>query len=241
MVVTPAVTEVARIAWSPAAQATFRRLHVGGARPVAVDGLLREWNAPARWTWAWLRARFARRKVSVSVDEDGVCSNRRYVPLTFGAFLRRMHDGRHYLAEVHLPTVFPELMADLCQPAVVPPGAALPSRHPNAWFSGAGISKGLHYDRADNVLCQVRGRKQVWLISPDQSEAMYPDLGSSHPHNSRVRTPLAPDLQRYPRFAEVAMHAVELSPGTALYIPPGWWHFTRAATPSISVNYWWVE
>jgi hypothetical protein len=54
--------------------------------------------------------------------------------------------------------------------------------------------------------------------------------------------PMAPDLKKYPRFAEAARHAqsTTLEPGDALYIPYGWWHGVESLEPlSILVNYWW--
>src|SRR3546814_2525666 len=52
----------------------------------------------------------------------------------------------------------------------------------------------------------------------------------------------APDLTRYPRFAEALAHAMtaELEPGDAIYIPGLWWHDVQAAGPfNVLVNYWW--
>ena len=54
--------------------------------------------------------------------------------------------------------------------------------------------------------------------------------------------PAAPDLDRYPRFAE-AMAVAEsgvLAPGDAIYIPFHWWHAVDSLDPvSIFMNYWW--
>jgi hypothetical protein len=55
--------------------------------------------------------------------------------------------------------------------------------------------------------------------------------------------PFAPDLERFPRFAEAARHAevATLEPGDAIYIPYGWWHGVESLDPvSILVNYWWT-
>src|SRR3546814_12126380 len=56
--------------------------------------------------------------------------------------------------------------------------------------------------------------------------------------------PFAPDLDRYPRFAEAWSHASEatLEPGDALYLPYMWWHGVESLEPvSILVNYWWTD
>jgi hypothetical protein len=56
--------------------------------------------------------------------------------------------------------------------------------------------------------------------------------------------PLAPDLERCPRYREAwaAAQQAVLEPGDALYIPYAWWHGVDALEPvSFLVNYWWVE
>ncbi len=54
----------------------------------------------------------------------------------------------------------------------------------------------------------------------------------------------APDLDRFPRFADALSHAMvaELEAGDALYIPSMWWHHVEGlARFNILVNYWWRE
>src|SRR3546814_14738287 len=56
--------------------------------------------------------------------------------------------------------------------------------------------------------------------------------------------PFAPDLDRYPRFAEAWSHASEATPepGDALYLPHMWWHGVESLEPvSILLNYWWTD
>lgn len=52
----------------------------------------------------------------------------------------------------------------------------------------------------------------------------------------------APDLARFPRFAEAMRHAqvAELAPGDALFIPSLWWHHIEALEGfNVLLNYWW--
>lgn len=219
----------------------FQRNYVRPLIPVVIENLLSNWKASARWTWKNLRTYYGERTVRASYDPEGVCSNRCYVNLSFEEYLDRMDEGSLYLTEVHLPTVFPELMADIVMPELVPPLMVLSGRQPNAWFSSANVSKSLHYDTSDNLLCQVMGRKQVLLFSPDQSVYMYPDNHSKFPHNSRIRNPAKVDLSQFPEFANTRACSVIIGSGDVLYIPPGWWHFTTSIEHSISVNYWWVN
>lgn len=50
----------------------------------------------------------------------------------------------------------------------------------------------------------------------------------------------APDPDSFPLFMRVPYSECTLNEGDILYIPRRWWHFVRAETPSISVNYWWT-
>jgi hypothetical protein len=43
----------------------------------------------------------------------------------------------------------------------------------------------------------------------------------------------------YPGFSDIPYVECILSPGDALYIPIGWWHYVRSCSVGISVSYWW--
>jgi hypothetical protein len=54
----------------------------------------------------------------------------------------------------------------------------------------------------------------------------------------------APDLERFPRFAEAqqAAQSADLEPGDAIYIPFLWWHGVKSLDSfNALVNYWWNE
>ena len=49
----------------------------------------------------------------------------------------------------------------------------------------------------------------------------------------------APDYSQFPRAAGLMFQECLLSAGQMLYIPPGWPHYVKSLTPSISVSFWW--
>ena len=54
----------------------------------------------------------------------------------------------------------------------------------------------------------------------------------------------APDLERFPRFAEAldAAQSAELGPGDALYIPSLWWHAVASLDElGAMINFWWRD
>ena len=100
-----------------------------------------------------------------------------------------------------------------------------------------------HYDMAANLAVVVAGSRRFTLFPPEQIANLYVgpvDRTVAGQPTSMVH-PLAPDLARYPRFAEAQRHALvaDLAPGDALYIPPMWWHHVQATAPlNVLVNYW---
>ncbi|MFT3997838.1 MAG: cupin-like domain-containing protein [Asticcacaulis sp.] len=119
----------------------------------------------------------------------------------------------------------------------------LPDVPPRIWVGNAVVTR-THYDLNDNIACVVAGRRRFSLFPPEQTPNLYPG-----PYERTIGgvpvsmvDPDAPDLTRYPRFAEAqkARIDVELEPGDALYIPYGWWHQVRSLSPfNVLVNYWW--
>ena len=96
-----------------------------------------------------------------------------------------------------------------------------------------------HKDPTPNFLCQVLGQKYVRLYSSLYDEAMYPCSGILR-NTSQVDVE-SPDLSRFPLFSKAPYQDVILQPGETLFIPPGYWHYVRSLSVSISVSFWWTE
>lgn len=103
-----------------------------------------------------------------------------------------------------------------------------------------------HNDTPANLACVAAGRRRFTLFPRDQFRNLY--LGPID--NTPAGRPVsmvdfhAPDLDRFPRFAEALAHAqvAELDAGDVLYIPSMWWHHVEGLAPfNILVNYWWRE
>jgi hypothetical protein len=101
-----------------------------------------------------------------------------------------------------------------------------------------------HYDLKENIGCVVAGRRRFTLYPPEQIGNLYPGPLELTPAGTPVSVvdPQAPDLEKYPRFAEAAAAAqsAELRPGDAIYIPYYWWHAVDSLEPiNLFINYWW--
>ncbi|MDB5735037.1 MAG: cupin [Alphaproteobacteria bacterium] len=116
---------------------------------------------------------------------------------------------------------------------------------PRIW-AGNAVTAPTHYDMSDNIACVVAGRRCFTFFPPDQLANLYVgplDFTPAGQPTSMVEL-AAPDLQRYPRFAQAlaAAETAELGPGDAVFIPNLWWHHVEALEPfNILVNYWWFD
>ncbi|SDH29028.1 cupin-like domain-containing protein [Paraburkholderia phenazinium] len=93
----------------------------------------------------------------------------------------------------------------------------------------------LHCDLANSFLAQVHGRKRVRLYSPSQDEVVYAFDAFNTYRPCRVDA-AAPDLARFPRFAEARGVDVVIEPGDLLVIPTGWFHCVWALDHVLSIS-----
>lgn len=111
-----------------------------------------------------------------------------------------------------------------------------------AWFSGLGVRTWLHYDNngCHNLNAQLTGRKQCWLLAPDQLARLAPfPLGGANPaHNcSQID---ADDPAEHPGLASVPQWTATLEAGDLLFIPAWWFHtFRHLGEFNSNVNFWW--
>jgi hypothetical protein len=119
----------------------------------------------------------------------------------------------------------------------------------SAWsyvWLGNAVTAATHYDNMEGINCTVIGRKRFTFFPPDQLANLYVgplELSPGGQPTSMVRVS-APDLERYPRFAQAlaAAETAEIEPGDAIFVPSLWWHNVEALEPvNFSINFWWCE
>lgn len=237
----------------------FAAIRAAG-RPVVLRGLVADWPAvtAARKGDAEMVRYLSREPTPRPVSAIAAAPSERgrffYTPdLTGLNFVRGNGRLENFLADLLRAAAMPEPPAMAVQSeeiATLLPAfarenrlALLPEVTARIWI-GNRIRVGTHYDAKENVACCVAGQRRFTTYPPDQIAGLYPGPFELTPAGVPVSMvdPVAPDLARFPRFAEAARRAesATLEPGDAIYIPYGWWHGVDSLAPvSILVNYWW--
>ena len=111
---------------------------------------------------------------------------------------------------------------------------------PQIWLGAVPVNvpaSSLHHDPLDGFLYQIMGRKKFVLYPPSQASNLYPMKAYNHYQACWVK-PEAPDLERFPDFAQARGIEVVLKPGELLVQPAGWFHAVYCLdSPTFSVSY----
>lgn len=211
-------------------------------RPVVLTDTVAAWPALRRWTPAQLRERLAGRELTLDgkryrfedfIDQVVAADPARPVPYL----------NQHVLCET-----IPELLEDLQpEPWFFSPNW-LPGRYGirfiDQWFNQApqpqlfigakgGGFRVLHYDHLHlhAFSVQIHGSKRFYVYPPEQTPFLY-----ATKNFSAVEDVVAPDLTRFPLFAQARPIIEDLHPGEVLFLPSGWWHDTRLLSTSVSIS-----
>jgi hypothetical protein len=230
-------------------------------QPAVLRGLAADWPAvaagrgPAEGLAQYLTRVAAPREVPVLMgppeiegrffySDDLRALNFTRAPMRFGAFLGLLLAQRDAarpealsLQSEPVPELLPGFQSGNDIALLDPPAI------PRAWL-GSAVRVATHFDVKENIGVVVAGRRRFTLFPPEQVANLYPGPFELTPAGTPVSLvdPAAPDLDRFPRFAEAmaAAQSAELEPGDAIYIPYLWWHGVDSLEPvNLFINYWW--
>uniref|UniRef100_A0A914GXI7 JmjC domain-containing protein n=1 Tax=Globodera rostochiensis TaxID=31243 RepID=A0A914GXI7_GLORO len=225
--------------------------------PVVIRGMVSGWPAFEKWSFSYLNSLCGHRLVPVELGSKYTDEDWRQLLMSFNQYLteyvfpavKPAQPG--YMAQHRLLDQIPELLADVPVPDYcvfgehsegksVGDGAVIESDHDltiNAFIGPAGTVSPLHTDPRHNLFCQIRGRKFVRLISPQNRCALYLYDDLMRQNTSQVDVE-CPDFEQFPDFGKIQCHDFVVEAGQCLFIPRGWFHHVRALEPSISISIW---
>lgn len=210
--------------------------------PVILTDLMKNWKALSLWTPEYLKQNYGQVKVGVQVDRESnplyeVERNKHQKIMPFGEFVDRVVSGRqtndYYMGSYNGNLERKELQG-LLEDIEMFPEYLDEQKDPknfSFWFGPAGTVTPLHFDSLNSFLCQVYGRKQVRLISPNHKHLLY-NFGKYH---SKIDLAY-PDYEKYPRLKDVHIIDIFLEAGEVLFLPVGWWHYVKSLEISISIS-----
>jgi ribosomal protein L16 Arg81 hydroxylase len=211
--------------------------------PLVVRGLARE-LAPELSPAALLEIDQGR-QVSVQHSEKDVHNHHHAgevdsVETNLGEALRLVEGGRHYISQVNIVELFPELLSKLPRGPRIGGALRLPPIYfgLNLWYGSEGVAHPIHFDSQENMFFQAFGEKEFTIappratLSPDE-EGTLKNVGGIDIHSSEAHDE--------PQLADVPFQRFSMLEGDVLYMPVGWWHAVRCKSRALSVNYFYMR
>lgn len=219
----------------------FHRLVRRSQEPVVIRGAVSDEALQAHSPEA-IECLYGDLDVPLLVEEELTGANEAihetYETMKLKSFLEALRNGTAtgYLAQCPMDVTFRDLMHGDVFPRFY---LNKRRRRANLWIGPSGTRSKLHFDRDENVFCQLHGQKRFHFISPKHTRDLYPTNIGWGDGYSQVDLE-SPDLERYPHFSGVPIDEVTVEPGDMLYVPSGWWHDVESLTVSISYSLlWW--
>jgi hypothetical protein len=120
------------------------------------------------------------------------------------------------------------------------PGYFQPSdyRWPFFFMGTRGAISPIHRDLAHNFAVHLFGRKRWRIFSPAQSELLYPSAHHDGPSAQTCEVDIeAPDLERFPLYAEARPMDFVVEGGEILLMPSGWFHHVVSLELTLNIAY----
>ena len=222
----------------------FDALHLAANEPAIITGVPEHHDLKIfRFTPEYLEREMGDREFPVlSTETDFLSYERDTIKLSFSEFVRRTFrepDGR---TRYYFKNGVQALPPGLDDSGEIRGLSQLfdKSKLKNLWISQGTLTVGLHFDAAENLNIQIRGRKRFMLYPPG-TQGYYPcPMFSQTAHMSEVfREGPELDSARFPKFDESKAREAMLEEGEILYLPAYWWHqVTSLGDVNININTW---
>lgn len=213
--------------------------------PLVIRGIAMSWPAYSDQQRRWTISRFRQvyGHICFPIESYGTYMDKKMqiINTKFNDYLDLIENntpGHFYLAQLDL-TDFDGLTEDIIIPAICNTGKGDLYRT-NIWLSPPETDSPCHYDPFQNILCQVIGKKEIYLFAPDQSSSLYPALGTLQKNTSLINFKRDFETDRFPMIRNARGMKAVLEAGDGLFLPYKYWHYCISKSVSCSVNFWWL-
>lgn len=178
------------------------------------------------------------------------------------------HPQEIYMNQLMVVDLGSQAIDDLQQPEWVRE-AKLQILSPSLWLASGNVATGYHTDGPENLLAQLAGSKDVYLLPPHEQANLYYDevadveanmsldkdgspavsglsqMNRSSSGHSVIDVTDTAQSAMFPRYKDARGMQCKIEPGDVLYIP-AFWHHAVATTPSeeclgLSLNMWYIQ
>lgn len=218
---------------------SFEEFISNSSEPFILMSILDSWPALVKWNDPnYILQVAGHRHVPVEMGASYLDSNWSQAILSlksfFNDYLRKQDISIAYLAQYDLLSAVPQLAEDVSELEYLYIDLGSTSCHDpirNIWIGSSYCYSPIHFDRKDNIYCQIVGRKLIKMYEPDRFDPLDPAIATIFNQNT-LNISNGSHLEIHPRFEVV------LEPGMALFIPKGWWHEVKSLSYSISLSHW---
>jgi hypothetical protein len=210
-------------------------------KPCIIEGAIDDWPALTKWTGDYLKEKCGDAIVEVQANRNSdaeyeLNSDKLKKDMTFGEFVDIAESGEEtndfYMTANNSgknKAALRSLWEDIRFPEYLDGSA---ENDGFFWYGPAGIVTPIHHDLTNNFMAQVRGRKLVRIIAPFESADVYNNRHCFSPVDI-----MNPDLEKFPKMADVTIIDVEIGPGDLFFLPVGWWHGVRGLDISLTMTF----
>ena len=205
----------------------FIKNHYLKGEPILLDDFSSSWSCHNKWTYDFFRKKCGNllveyneltkndKKSKLIPPPSGKMLFKDYVDL-----LEKNRPSEKRLFNYNLFRYDKDLKKDISFPKNWISNFFIP--YPLLFFGAKSSKVRLHYDldEANVFLTQIKGRKKVWLFSPEDTPYLYKYPFAVH---SAVDV-FNPDFKKHPLYKHAKAKEVTIHSGQTLFIPSRWWH-----------------
>lgn len=211
-------------------------------RPCIIEGAMDDWPALTKWDGDYLKSKAGDKIVEVQANRNSdanyeMNSQKLKKDMPFGEIVDIIESGvetNDWYITANNSGKNKEALRVLWEDIRFPD--YLDPNHSNGdgffWYGPSGTVTPIHHDLTNNFMAQVRGRKRVKIVAPQDSPFVYNDRHCFSPVDMEN-----PDLTKFPDWKNVDVIDVEIGPGDLFFLPVGWWHHVRGLEISITMTF----